>query len=127
MTDVFGPINNSGRHIVVASSRADRDRLISDYFNHFEIVEKGEDVDVLQRRPVSFKEKRNQERLAFDRSWKGRLEFLLGLLISPMSSGWPAEKPKATSGECMAMAALPPGTEVIEIHLLGNNNQQPRH
>jgi hypothetical protein len=121
------PLKNNGRHIIVASSRADRDRLIADYFDHFENVEQREDTDVLKRRPMSFKEKRNQERLAFDRSWKGRLEFFLGLLISPVSNGWPAEKSEATAGERVAMAALPPGTEVIEIHLLRNTNQQPRH
>ncbi|MEQ1576730.1 MAG: hypothetical protein ABL894_03670 [Hyphomicrobium sp.] len=112
MTDLELTASN-GHHIITASSREHREQLITEFFNHFETVEKSEDVVVLKRRAVTFKEQKYQERRAFDRSWTGWLLFLL--FMGMVTEKEPKSDPD--SREAAALAALPAGTDVIEIQL----------
>ena len=108
---VHEPIAGNSRHIITASSGEHRDQLVTDFFNHFETLEKSKDVVVLKRREITFNEQKYQERRAFDRSWKGWLLFFLFM-------GNPTETAIATSArEEAAVTALPLGTDMIEIHL----------
>lgn len=111
MTDLELTASN-GHHIITVSSREHREQLITEFFNHFETVEKSEDVVVLKRRAVTFKEQKYQERSAFNRSWKGWL--LFWLFMGPMAT---EKEPKPDPREPAAVAALPAGTDVIEIQL----------
>lgn len=105
------PASCSGRHVIAAANREHREQIITEFFNHFETVEKSEGVVVLKRRTVTFKEQKYQERRAFDRSWKGWLLFLLFMGLAT------EKEPKPDPQEAAALAALPVGTDVIEIQL----------
>lgn len=105
------PTGSSGRHVITAVSREHREQLLTEFFNHFETVEKSEDVVVLKRRAVSFKEQKYQERRAFDRSWKGWLLFWLFLGDAT------AKEPEPSARQEAGPTALPAGTDVIEIQL----------
>lgn len=107
--------DSNRHHVITVSSREHREQLITDLFNSYEMNEASEDVVVLKRREVTFREQKYQARLRRDRSWKNRLAVLF--LWDFFGGAAPEEKPETTAREAAVMAALPTGTELIEIRL----------
>lgn len=105
------------RHIISALSREHREQLLSDFFNCFETLEESDDVVVLKRRSISIKEQKNEENCKFDRTWLGWLLFFAPGLLSGSAVGGSSSWPEPSEREKSEIAALPPGTEVIEIRV----------
>lgn len=105
----IGPVGGNARHVIIASSSENREQLIVDLFDHFEVVESSDEVVALKRRAVT----RSKQIEISDRSWLNRLLCILWL---PNYSSQSAQY-KPSEQERSALANLPAGTEHIEIRL----------